>query len=98
MPSPDCPLNCIPLTPGCWFYSFKKEIENDNLTSENYSRILAFVYAIRNAYAHNGETARSGTEHYISKLLILTAAFDFTLKFSLRTDSAIYEELISKIS
>lgn len=77
---------------------FNAEIKKGKFTGKNYSRILAFVYAIRNAYAHNGETARTGTEHYRSKLIILTASYNFTLRFVLRTATLIYEELISGIS
>lgn len=77
---------------------FKNEVVKGELKNENYSRILAFVYAIRNAYAHNGETARSGTNHYFNKLLILNISFNFILQFILRTGAIIYDDLISNIS
>lgn len=77
---------------------FKIEVQQGELKSENYSRILAFVYAIRNAYAHNGETARSGTNHYENKLLVLNISFDFILQFILRTLAIIYIDLIADIS
>lgn len=78
--------------------ALKDEVVSGTLKNDNYSRILAFVYAIRNAYAHNGETARSGTKHYQSKLIILTAGYEFMVKFILRTASALYEELVADIS
>lgn len=76
----------------------KSEIITGNLAGQNYSRILAFAYAIRNAYAHNGETAKSGTNHYVSKLIVLNAAYAFVLRLVLRASAEIYDDLTAHIS
>lgn len=77
---------------------FKIEIGTEKFDNPNYYRILAFVYAIRNGYVHNGETAFSGTKHYIVKLMILSIAYNFMLKFILRSGSVIFDYMIETIS
>lgn len=77
---------------------FKIEIETEKFDNPNYYRVLAFVYAIRNGYVHNGETAFSGTEHYIVKLMILSIAYNFMFKFILRSGSRIFDYMIETIS
>ncbi|MFW5716867.1 MAG: hypothetical protein ACOC0E_05430, partial [Spirochaetota bacterium] len=78
--------------------AFRRDIQKTTPSTDNYSRILAFAYAIRNAYAHNGETAKTGTNHYVAKLTILNAAFVAVLRIVLRVATTIYRDLCDEIS
>jgi hypothetical protein len=57
----------------------------------SFSLWLSLIYAIRNMYVHNTDTAKSGVRSYVTKISVLTLSKDFMIAAML----AISERLLS---
>ena len=75
-----------------------KKIEAFSISSITIYEFLALCYAIRNSYAHNGETARAGTLSYSIKIEILESCYHLLLRIMYRYCSFVYSNLIKNIS
>ena len=85
-------------TQSSHLYQFDALLSSSELTNLSYSTALGFAYAIRNAYAHNGETARAGMNHFKLKAMVLDATYQFVFGFVAEVASEIYAFLIDEIS
>jgi hypothetical protein len=61
--------------------NYLKRLSNNTHASEppSFSLWLALIYAIRNMYVHNTDTAKSGVKSYATKIAILSISKDFMI-------------------
>ncbi len=73
------------------------KVQNHKLKEITHFEFLSLCYAIRNSYAHNGETARSGTSSYIIKIELLNLCYHYILRIMYRYCRYMLIELIKDI-
>lgn len=71
-----------------------KAINNDY---PKFNEILSLIYGIRNMYVHNTDSAKSGVNHYKTKILSLKNCGDFLILVCLSISNKIIEEQILAI-
>jgi hypothetical protein len=59
---------------------------------------LSFAYAVRNQYAHAGESPHSGVKYLSTKIAALKASFDFIVLFCLRLGELLMDRRSSKLA
>jgi len=74
---------------------FKNKATNN--INPKFNEILSLIYALRNMYVHNTDTAKSGIEHYRTKNLLLKNCNDFMILISLKISSIIIGGKIEQI-
>jgi len=73
------------------------KVRTHNLTKITHAELFSLCYAIRNSYAHNGETARSGTSSYGIKIELLNLCYHYLLRIMYRYNNYMYAELTKEI-
>jgi len=61
-----------------------------------HKEILAVIYATRNIFVHEGETAKSGIKYYKNKITLLKILYDYIILFQLKLINYAFEQKICK--
>jgi hypothetical protein len=61
--------------------SFKEKLKQKKSVGHN--EIIASIYAVRNAFVHNSDTARAGVLYYKTKIDLLELMYDYLIEFML---------------
>lgn len=74
--------------------SAESKISN-NLDLEHFE-LLSIIYATRNLFVHEGETAKSGIKNYRNKIRILEITYDYLILLELSFLVSFYSEIIEE--
>lgn len=75
--------------------NFINKVESDTLPQ--FTEILSLIYAIRNLYVHNTDTAKSGVQYYSTKISILKNCNDFLILSILNISTRVLDYKIEDV-
>ncbi len=78
--------------------NYREKINNEKANSLTFEESIALIYAMRNSYVHNGETAKAGTDSYYVKKMILQISYEFILRSLFRIGSYILEFMCNMVN